>query len=160
MRIDDLVKKALLSDEGKYRLCLHPDDQNMLHESIIVTTKNDHSHFIHKHMETSEFNMIIRGKLLIVLFDEVGNISQAFVLEAGKKLLFRINSNQYHLAVPLTDIVVFLETKQGPFRKEKNILPIWACGGTDTKVSIQKAMEMINDLAWEEKHDFLQHTMH
>lgn len=145
LRIDELISNALKSGSKKYRLCLHSDDQCMLHESIIVTTKEDHGHFIHKHMDTSEFNIIIRGKLLVILFDEDGNIDQAFVLEEGKKLLFRIEPNQYHLAVPMTDIVVFLETKQGPFMRNKNILPQWAKSNTNNDMYIQEAIQMLLD---------------
>lgn len=143
LRIDELINNALINEGKKYRLCLHSDDQCMLHESIIVTTKDDHSHFIHKHMDTSEFNMIIKGKLLVILFDEDGNIDHTFVLEERKKLLFRIEPNRYHLAVPLTDIVVFLETKQGPFMRNKNVLPQWAKSNTNNDMYIQEAMQMI-----------------
>lgn len=140
--IESLIKKAYDSGKGKYRLCMHSDEQSMLHGSVIVTTKKDKSHFIHKHMETSEFNMIIKGRLLIIIFDENGNMIQTFVLEEGKMFLVRIEKNLYHLAVPLSDEAVFFEVKQGPFENDKNVLPAWV----EYRINTDLYIEYINEV--------------
>lgn len=162
-RLEELEKKALGNESGKYRLCLHSGEQDLLHESIIVLTKRDNSQFIHKHLETSEMNMIIKGRLLVILFDEMGVICRSFVLEQGKKILFRIKHNQYHLSVPLSNIVVFLEIKSGPFDRSKNILPEWTechVGDELYPAYIQKLVCQALDRIGENEDDIIQHAMY
>ena len=105
-QISQLIEKAFANPFKKYRYCLHQKPECTLHEMIIVTTKYDLK-YPDKHMYTTESNIILRGKLLMVLFNEVGDIQKSFVLDPEKTFYFRCEKNRYHMTLPLTDIAVF-----------------------------------------------------
>ena len=110
----------------RYRVCLHDNPQNRQHEMIICMTKDDYSR-PHKHINMSETHIIIKGKERVVFFDENGRITENFVMDAGKGILcYRINSEVYHMSIPITEIVIEIETKGGPFYPESNVWAPWS----------------------------------
>lgn len=124
-KVDKLIENALTNPLKKYRYCLHQNPECTLHEMIIVTTKHDLK-YPDKHMYTTESNIILRGKLLVILFSEAGDIQKSFILDSEKIFYYRCEKNQYHMTVPLTDIAVYIEIKEGPFDEKSNVFPMWA----------------------------------
>lgn len=124
-QVDEWQQKALSNSLKKYRFCLHQDPESSLHEMIIVTTKYDLK-YPDKHMETTESNIILRGKLLVILFSENGEIQKAFTLEPEGLFYYRCKKNQYHMTIPLTEMAVYIEIKEGPFDENTNVFPNWA----------------------------------
>ncbi len=123
--IDTLKQKALHNPSKKYRYCLHQNPESTLHEMVIVTTKQDMK-YPDKHMDTTESNIILEGKLLVVFFRENGEIQNTFVLEPDNTFYYRCERNQYHMTIPLTDVAVYVEIKEGPFNENSNVYPAWA----------------------------------
>ena len=123
--IESLIQKALENPLKKYRYCLHQNPESTLHEMVIVTTKSDMK-YPDKHMETTESNVILEGKLLVVLFRENGEIQKTFVLEPDNVFYYRCEKNQYHMTIPLSDVAVYIEIKEGPFNEKSNVYPAWA----------------------------------
>lgn len=131
--IEELKAKAKENASGKYRLCLHHSPQDKLHEMFIVQGKGNYGRPA-KHSYTTESNTIIEGALLIIIFDDDGNITDCFELSQEKYHSFRIDTDIYHMSIPLTEQVVFYETKLGPFiPDEGNIFADWAPDPHDTK---------------------------
>ncbi len=133
-RLEDMRKIAQSNLEKKrYRICLHDAPENPQHEMIICVTKDDYSR-PHKHVGMSETHIIIEGSETIVLFDEDGNIKDSFVLNrADGDLCYRINSDVYHMSIPITDTVIEVEAKGGPFLPESNIWADFAPDGEDKR---------------------------
>lgn len=131
-RLNEFKTIALNNTQRKrYRLCLHDSPENRQQEMLICTTKDDYSR-PHKHAGISESHYIIDGSERIVLFDEDGNIKDTFILERSYGYLsYRINSQMYHMSIPISDTVIKLEVKPGPFVPESNIYPDWAPDGTN-----------------------------
>lgn len=130
--IDELEHKAINHPLKKYRYCLHQNPESSLHEMIIVTTKYDMK-YPDKHLYTTESNIILRGKLLVVFFDEKGVIEDAFVLDPDNIFYYRCEKNKYHMTIPLTDIAVYIEIKEGPFDEKSNEFPDWAPDRNDAE---------------------------
>lgn len=123
--INELKEKAKKSENGKYRLCMQHSSQDNLHEMFIVRRKGDYGR-PDKHLHTTESHTIIEGAMLIILFDEDGQIKELFELSKDNYFTYRIDTNIYHMQIPLTEQVVYYEVKLGPFTEQTNIYPEWA----------------------------------
>ena len=114
--IQDLV--ALSEELGKkdLRICLHNDRECKLHNMINLIYKKE-SNIPHKHINKSECYHIIKGILKISIFDEIGNVINELILDKNNTSIFRIGRNTFHSTEPLTEYVIFHETRSGPFSK-------------------------------------------
>lgn len=125
--IEELKRKARANKSGKYRLCMHHAPEDNLHEMFIVRGRNDYGR-PEKHMHTTESHTIIEGRLLIIIFDEGGEIRESFELSKEQVHTYRLDTNLYHMSIPLTEQVVYYEAKLGPFPNEGNLFAEWAPG--------------------------------
>ena len=130
IKIDDKViqglkEKAKANSNGKYRLCLQHNPQDNLHEMYIVRHKGDYGR-PDKHLYTTESHTIIDGAMLVILFEDDGQIKDVFELSRNCYHSYRIDTNIYHMQIPLTEQVVYYEVKLGPFTDKSNIFPEWA----------------------------------
>lgn len=137
IRIDDNVineikEKAAKNESGKYRLCLQHSPQDLLHEMFIVRRKGDYGR-PDKHLHTTESHTIIEGAMLVILFDDDGHIKEVFELSKECFHTYRIDTNIYHMQIPLTEQVVYYEIKLGPFTEDTNIFPEWAPKASEKK---------------------------
>lgn len=123
--VDKLIQKAINHSKKKYRYCLHQQTNSTLHEMLLVTTRED-AKYPDKHIETTESNIVLRGKLLVILFGEEGEIQKAFILEPEGLFYYRCRKNQFHMTIPLTEVAVYIEIKEGPFTENSNTFPLWA----------------------------------
>lgn len=123
--IKELKDKARANADGKYRLCLQHSPQDNLHEMYIVRSKGDYGR-PDKHLYTTESHTIVYGAMLVILFEEDGQIKEVFELSKEHYHTYRIDTNIYHMQIPLTEQVVYYEVKLGPFTEESNNFPEWA----------------------------------
>lgn len=139
--IDMLKVKAKGNANGKYRLCMQHCSQDKLHEMFIVRSKGDYGR-PDMHLHTTESHTIVDGAMLVVLFEEDGQIREVFELSKEGYQTYRIDTNIYHMQIPLTEQVVYYEIKSGPFTKDTNIFPEWAPDPSDQ----QKVSEYMREL--------------
>jgi cupin fold WbuC family metalloprotein len=130
--INDLKKKAMENKDGKFRLCLQHSSQDSLHEMFIVRPKGDYGR-PDKHLYTTESHTIVDGAMLVIIFGEDGQIREVFELSKEHYHTYRIDTNTYHMQIPLTEQVVYYEVKLGPFTDKSNIFPEWAPDLQDTE---------------------------
>lgn len=110
----------------RYRLCLQESSEGLLQEMIISRCKDDYCR-PDKHRGIPESHTILEGSELIVLFDDDGTVTDAFLLDREKGYLtYRINEDIFHMTIPLTETAIDYEVKLGPFQPESNIFPDWA----------------------------------
>lgn len=128
--IEEMKRNAKRNGSGKFRLCLQHSAQDMLHEMFIVRTKGDYFQ-PDKHLYTTESHTIVDGAMLIILFEENGSIREVFELSEKCYRTYRIDTNIYHMQIPITDQVVYYEVKSGPFDSKSNIYPDWAPNSDD-----------------------------
>lgn len=70
---------------------------------------------IHRHRETAETTMIIRGKLFMVFYDEMGGQTERFLLDSTiGNFGVQIPKGQWH-TVEVIEPSAILEVKDGPY---------------------------------------------
>lgn len=126
--IRELKERADSNRRKRIRLCAHPDIDDKLHQMLIVHTKDTYVR-PHKHLNKSESIHMIEGSLHLVIFDELGVITDAIPMgeySSGRAFFHRMNEPLYHTLLISSDYVVFHETANGPFKSSENAFPPWA----------------------------------
>lgn len=144
--IEKLKKLANKNSFNKCTMCLHNDIRNNMHEMVNVYKKNEYVR-PHFHPFKTETKMVMEGELLVIIFNEDGNIYDKFVLSRNSEtFLFRMESGVIHTNIPLTD-VVFYEAITGPFiGTDDSVFPDWApdCKNKDSvSIFMKKIYEKI-----------------
>lgn len=71
---------------------------------------------IHRHRNTSETMVMVRGKLIERFYDENGNITDEFVMEpCGQYPMVQIEAGQWHSLEVLEEGTVIFEAKDGAY---------------------------------------------
>lgn len=123
-----LKAAAARSDLKRARLCLHKSHSDKVHEMVIAFCKGSYSR-PHRHTDKSESFHIIKGKLLVVLFDDRGKIVRRIKMGpvgSGLTFFYRLSKHLWHMVIPLSSFVVIHETTSGPFVKEQSEFADWS----------------------------------
>ena len=76
---------------------------------------------IHRHPDTSETVVVLRGSVKEIFFDEQGNQTESFTLRAdAEPKAMSIPAGIWHTAQSLQPGTIILEAKDGPFRPRKH----------------------------------------
>lgn len=131
--IDELIDESRKRGNCDIRLCLHKSSGELFHQMIIVHYCGKYRR-PHKHLDKEEAYHIISGKMAIVLFSNDGLVKDFVVLDESDSFVYRIGKDEWHMALPLSEMVVFHEVKKGPFsRGKENIFAPWAPKGNDKR---------------------------
>jgi cupin fold WbuC family metalloprotein len=110
------------------RACAHKAVEDSLHEMFIV--HDEHTYVPpHKHRDKQESSHVIEGRMDIVLFDDVGVVTQVIRMgdyASGLPFYFRVSEPVYHTMLMRTPTVSYHETTTGPFRREDFIIAPFA----------------------------------
>ena len=123
-----LKQNAIQNVRKRARICAHHDPDDALHEMIIALTEDIYV-VPHKHRHKTESFHIIEGVQKVILFDDDGEVVNYFVMggDSPDRISYlRIPSETYHTVLPLSPVVVFHETTNGPFLPQKTIYASWA----------------------------------
>lgn len=145
--VEWLKEKAGLNSRQRIRLCSHPVLTDVLHEMLIVLKKNVYVP-PHKHPGKSESIHIIEGIVDVVVFNDDGSISQVLPLGeygSGRIFYLRMNSSVYHTLLIRSELLVFHETKNGPFQKDDNQFALWSPDISDPE-SCKRYVEQLKEL--------------
>ena len=126
--IAELKQKAKQNPRKRIRICVHKDKKDQIHEMLIVHEKSCYVR-PHKHLNKTESFHIIEGKADIILFHEDGVIDQVISMgdmASGLKFFYRLPPACYHTLVIHSDVLVFHEITNGPFRQEETALASWS----------------------------------
>lgn len=113
--------------EKKCTLCLHNDTRERHHEMLNLYAKGEYVR-PHCHADKTETKIMLEGKMLVVLFDDKGEITDRIILSSGtnNNFMLRIDRMVIHTNIPLTD-VVFYESITGPYTGvNDSTFPSWA----------------------------------
>ncbi|MBQ1175736.1 MAG: WbuC family cupin fold metalloprotein [Treponema sp.] len=80
---------------------------------------------IHRHADTSESYILIRGSLRVTLLDDNKNVTESVELDLNKGVFgFQIPANTWHKVEVLESGTVIFEVKDGPYTPltQENIL--------------------------------------
>ena len=142
--INYLKQVAAISHRKRSRLCAHKDISSSLHEMMIIH-KSDTYVRPHKHIGKSESFHLIDGEVVLVLFEENGDIREVFQMgdfRSDKIFYYRIDEPIFHSILIKSDIVVFHEVTEGPFIRDDTIFADWspAEGDVDGICKFQKKL--------------------
>lgn len=133
--VEWLKRIVLKNQKAKMRLCLHKNTSDSLHEMIIVCHKGTYIR-PHKHKNKTEAFHILRGKILLIIFDNRGKVIEKIFLGGMRKgscFLCRVQKKCWHMLIPVSKIAVFLETTNGPYvSKNNSIFAPWSPDGSDS----------------------------
>ena len=113
--LDELSAKARASERLRMNMDLRngPEDvsQRMLNALEPGTVMP-----IHRHHDSSETVVIVRGKIQWVFYDENGNETERVVLNAdGNPRMLNVEKDRWHSLVCLESGSVLYESKDGPY---------------------------------------------
>lgn len=137
-------EKAKYNKRQRMRLCTHKGISDKLHEMFIVHQRDTYVR-PHKHQNKIESFHIIEGLADVILFDENGNIIEVIRMSdysSGYKFYYRISDPYYHTLLINSDVLVFHEVTNGPFKKSDTIFAPWAPKENDHTVA-KKFMESL-----------------
>ena len=132
-----LKARAATNRRRRARVCTHPDTADGLHEMLIVHSRGAYVP-PHRHVGKSESFHMIEGELDVVIFENDGAVKEIISLAApsanradDKPFYYRLSESYFHTVVPRSDVVVFHETTNGPFRREDTDFAAWAPAEND-----------------------------
>lgn len=105
------------------RVCLHPNKKSPFHIMVILQHKFN-IYLPHKHTKSSDKIFVCKGSILVKIFTSKGVLKESFIAKKNDYVLMK--DNEYHSFNPITNRVVFIESKRGPFNKHETIFPKWS----------------------------------
>lgn len=126
--IADLIKRSERNPRFRIRICTHRSVEDNVHEMFIVHARGAYVP-PHKHLAKSESFHVIEGLVNVILFDEVGELSEVIPMgdyQSGKKFYYRLSDPCYHTLLINSDYLVFHETTKGPFSRVDTVIAPWA----------------------------------
>jgi len=144
--IDELKAVAASRNNTNVRLCLHKDPDAAFHEMINLEHAGKY-YKPHKHPSKGESYHIIEGSMAFFVFGQDGEVLDANILDAKNSFMYRVDLDTYHALIPLSDLLIYHESKPGPFIREgDSLFPDWAPNDTDPESSKQYTRELLGHL--------------
>ena len=130
VRIKESAKSSPLK---RARLCVHKDHGDRIHEMIIAFHNGSYVR-PHRHLNKIESFHIIEGELLIIFFDDNGNVTQKIKMatcNSGETFFYRLSVCAWHMVIPFSEYVIIHEITNGPFIEGETEFPTWSPDGSD-----------------------------
>jgi len=124
--IDCLEEKSMESKLNA-RVCLHKGPDSALHE-MIICQRNDQAHPPKRHPLRDKTFLVLRGTLLVSIFNEFGEVIKTWCLQPKSKnkvFCVRVPAGVFHCDFALTSTAVHLETTLGPFFPKNDREYLW-----------------------------------
>ena len=116
---------AIRNPSGKARICFHADPDASLHDMLIALDRKAKM-LPHLHLRKTESFHVIVGSMRINFYNEHGqSMGDVELATEGGAFYFRLPAKLAHVVTPLTDLVIFRETTDGPFCPQDTIYPSW-----------------------------------
>jgi len=140
---------ALANPRKRVRLCAHPNPEDLLHEMLIVL--GDASYVPpHKEMSKSESFHMVEGIMDVLIFNDDGTLKEVVPLAgpgSERPFYYRLSAPFFHTVLPVSDVVVYHEITNGPFKPGLSTFADWAPGNdasdSDKAAYIEKMREMV-----------------
>lgn len=126
--VDFLKENAKHNQRKRIRLCVHGSIEDKLHEMFITHVKGAYVR-PHKHLGKIESFHVIEGTVDVVVFDDAGNITGITRMgdyQSGRTFYHRLSEPTFHTLLITSDVLVFHEITNGPFRREDTIFAAWS----------------------------------
>jgi len=139
------LKELSRFNNATVRVCLHSSSGADQHDMIIIIRKDSYCR-PHKHDHVGETYHLIEGEMGVFSYDDKGSINDSALLQ--KNNIYRVSKGGYHAVLPLSDYVIFHESRIGPYlANNDSIFADWSPGKDDIdeiKVFIKTHLEILN----------------
>ena len=116
--LDRLTEEAKASPRKRMHYDLR-DDENDLSMRMLNAMEPETVIPIHRHNETTEEIVVLRGEVEEILYDDQGNEQERYFLKAGgDAMACRVPIGQYHTCRSLKSGTVIIEFKRGMYDPE------------------------------------------
>jgi cupin fold WbuC family metalloprotein len=143
-----LKSMAAANPRKRVRLCAHPNPDDLLHEMIIVL--RDASYIPpHKELTKSESFHMIEGVMDVLIYNDDGSLREVIPLAAhgsDRPFYYRLSGSLFHTVLPVSDVVVFHETTNGPFHPGSAQFANWAPGNNADAADKKKYIEEMRSM--------------
>ena len=127
--LDELSQKAANLPRKRLNLNFHEDLADPMNRMLNAFEPGTYCHpHKHENPDKREVFIVLRGKLVMVIFDESGNASEFILLDPQKgTYAIEIPPRVWHTVISLEKGTVVYEIKDGPYLQaiDKNFAP-WA----------------------------------
>lgn len=109
---------------GTIRICFHSGQESPVHDMVIAHKRGSYAP-AHKHETKDETYQMIEGRMRIDFFDDEGKVARTKLLgapESGLPFMIRIPRGVWHATVAESDIIVFHESRPGPFHGTDSVV--------------------------------------
>jgi cupin fold WbuC family metalloprotein len=144
--LDDVSHQAKESARLRKNFNFHETAEDTLHRMLNALEPDTYVQpHMHKNPDKREAFVILRGKALVITFDNEGKVTARTVIEpGGENLGVEIPAGEYHTIIALKPGTVVYEVKDGPYKvsDDKNFAP-WAPaeGDADAQVYLQRLVD-------------------
>jgi len=104
-----------------FRICLHGSNKEKIHCMIVVMGKKDKTK-VHKHLLKTEYYYIHYGKVDLLTFEAKKNKYKKYSMNPNSTFFFKMINNKYHQVIPRSNVVIYSEIRNGPFKENDSIL--------------------------------------
>lgn len=126
--LDATLARARTAPRGRTNHNFHPDMASNPHRFLNAWTRGSYA-APHRHLEVPkpESFIVLRGELVLFLFDDVGAVTETHILGRDGVLGIDIAPGLWHTLTALTDTAICFEVKAGPYdaATDKEFAP-WA----------------------------------
>jgi cupin fold WbuC family metalloprotein len=142
----DFLRNALPhAPRRRVRICMHKNTEDRFHEMFIMFSKGSYL-AASKHLGKDESVDVVEGKADLVLFNEVGEITNVISVgdpSTGLPFYFRTPRERYHAWIVRSDVFAVHEVTEGPFRRGDTIFAPWSPGDVNDPVAVPKYQEQL-----------------
>jgi len=127
--INEVSQRAKESTRLRKNYNFHLSAEDPLHRMLNALEPETYVQpHMHKNPDKREAFVILRGKAMVITFNEVGQIQEKITLQpGGENIGVEIPAGEYHTIIALEQGTVVYEVKDGPYKvaDDKNFAP-WA----------------------------------
>lgn len=126
--IEFLKQAAGRTPTLRARVCVHPGPDAEQHNMLIASARGTYV-APHRHKGKSETFFVLEGQADMLLFDNDGRLTDLVPMgpaASGRAFFYLMPEGQYHSLIIDSDILVFVESTKGPFRREDTENAPWA----------------------------------
>jgi len=118
--LDEISQQAAENERLRMNFNIHKsldDKVQRLLNALEVGTKIP----IHRHLNTDEMYIVLRGKLRVIFYDDKGDIVESQII-APKEEVYGVNipAGTWHSLEVLESGTVIFEVKEGPYKSLEN----------------------------------------
>lgn len=146
--IESLQAGVNETERKRVRLCAHQDIGDKLQEMFIVLSKETYIR-PHKHINKAESLQVIYGEADAVFFNDSGEIIEVIHLgdySSGKQFYYRIDEPIYHTLLIYSEVLIFNEATQGPFKRSDTVFAPWSPDEGDISARDKLMEKLLQDV--------------